>query len=242
VARALELGADVLVNTDADNQYCGADIAKLLPPILENRADIVVGCRPIADHPEFGPVKKGLQLLGSGGLRWISKTHVRDAASGFRAFSREACLRLFIYSRFSYCMESLIQAGNMGLRVDSVDIRVNPKTRDSRLFKSIPQYLYKSGGTMLSMFVLYRPGRFFALLSLPFFAGALTLGLRFLYLIYVAPSTGRTYLPSLILLAVCAMTGFLLGMLGILGELIRFQRRLAEENLYFLRRQSLARP
>jgi glycosyltransferase involved in cell wall biosynthesis len=241
VEKAIELGADVVVNTDADNQYRGEDIARLLPPILENRADIVVGCRPIVDHPEFGALKKLLQLMGSGTLRWLSKTTVRDAASGFRAFSRDACLRLFIYSRFSYCMESLIQAGNMGLRVASADIRVNPKTRESRLFGSIRQYLYKSGGTMLSMFVLYRPGRFFSTIGALFLGVALILGLRFLYLIYVAPVPGRTYLPSLILLAVCAVTGFLMIMLGILGELIRFQRRIAEENLYIQRRRNAPR-
>ncbi|HEY8240677.1 MAG TPA: glycosyltransferase family 2 protein, partial [Kiritimatiellia bacterium] len=119
IEQALRLGADIVVNTDADNQYCGADIPKLVQPILENHADIVVGSRPIADHPEFSATKKQLQLAGSRTLRWISKTTVRDAASGFRAYSREACLRNFIYSSFSYCMESLIQAGNMGLRVAS---------------------------------------------------------------------------------------------------------------------------
>jgi glycosyltransferase involved in cell wall biosynthesis len=237
---ALQQGADMVVNTDADNQYCGADIPKLVAPILENQAEIVVGCRPISDHPEFSTTKKGLQIAGSGMLRWLSKTTVRDAASGFRAYSREACLRNFIYSSFSYCMESLIQAGNMGLRVASVDIRVNPKTRDSRLFRSIPQYLYKSGGTMLSMFVLYRPGRFFSILGGAFLSVALVLGLRFIYLIYLIdhPSPGRTYLPSLILLAVCAVSGFLMLMLGILGELIKFQRRIAEENLYQLRKRT----
>ena len=241
VETALKLGADVVVNTDADNQYCGEDIPKLLPAILDNQADIVVGCRPIVDHPEFSPLKKLLQRTGSSGLRWISKTTVRDAASGFRAFSREACLRLFIYSRFSYCMESLIQAGNIGLRVSSVDIRVNPKTRESRLFKSIPEYIRKSGGTMLSMFVLYRPGRFFASIGAFFLAVAFALGIRFVYLIYFSQHPGRTYLPSLILLAVCAMTGFLMIMLGILGELIRFQRRVNEENMYHLRKLNLGR-
>jgi glycosyltransferase involved in cell wall biosynthesis len=143
VAHAISLGADIVVNTDADNQYCGEDIAKLIPPILENQADIVVGCRPILEHPEFTPVKKALQLAGSWALRKISRTTVRDAPSGFRAFSRLACQRLFIHSTFSYCIETLVQAGNTGLRVKSVDIRVNPQTRPSRLFNSIPQYLKK---------------------------------------------------------------------------------------------------
>lgn len=239
IAYALDHGADIVVNTDADNQYCGADIPKLLPPILANHADIVVGCRPIDNHPEFSATKKSLQRAGSRTLRWVSRTTVRDAASGFRAFSREACQRLFVYSTFSYCMETLIQAGNTGLRVDSVDIRVNASTRPSRLFKSIPQYLYKSGGTMVTMFVLYRPGRFFTVIGSIFMTLALALGLRFVVLIYFLGMNhqGRTYLPSLILLAVCALAGLLCFMMAVLGELVRFQRRLTEETLYQIRRQ-----
>jgi glycosyltransferase involved in cell wall biosynthesis len=238
---ALAHGADILVNTDADNQYCGADIPKLVVPILKHEADLVVGCRPIADHPEFNPVKKFLQLAGSWTLRQISKTTARDAASGFRAFSRETLQRTFIHSQFSYCMETLIQAGNSGIRVASVDIRVNPKTRESRLFKSIPQYIKKSGGTMLAMFVLYRPGRFFACCATPFIAGALFLGLRFVWLIYVQHSfeEGRTHLPSLILLAVCAIIGTLLVSLGVIGEILKAQRRVAEEILYLQRKQNV---
>jgi glycosyltransferase involved in cell wall biosynthesis len=236
IENALAQGADIVVNTDADNQYCAADIEKLVQPILENRADLVVGCRPIENHPEFGAVKKMLQKLGSAALRWISRTTVRDAASGFRAFSRETCQRLIIYSKFSYCMETLIQAGNMGLRVSSVDIRVNPKTRESRLFKTLPEYLYKTGSTLASMFVLYRPGRFFFLLGTAFVAGAFALGLRFVWLIYGGHSAGRTHLPSLILLAVLSITGMLLYALGILGEILKSQRRISEEILYLQRR------
>ncbi len=236
IEKAMELGADVVVNTDADNQYCAADIPRLLQPILENRADLVVGSRPIVDHPEFGGVKKSLQLAGSWTLRQISKTTVRDAASGFRAFSREACLRLFIYSSFSYCMETLIQAGNMGLRVASVDIGVNPTTRPSRLFRSIPEYIRKQAGTMLAMFVLYRPGRFFSSIGMLLVAAAFVIGVRFLYLVYVTPEPGRTHLPSLILLAVLALGGLLCFLLAVLGELVKSQRRIAEENLYLLRR------
>ncbi len=236
IEKALELGADIVVNTDADNQYCAADIPKLLAPILANQADLVVGSRPIVEHPEFGPVKKLLQLAGSWTLRHISKTTVRDAASGFRAFSREACQRVFIYSSFSYCMETLIQAGNMGLRVASVDIGVNPTTRPSRLFKSIPEYIRKQAGTMLTMFVLYRPGRFFSSLGMLLLAGSLGIGLRFIYRVYVMPEPGRTHLPSLILLAVLALGGFLCFLLAVLGELVKSQRRIGEENLYLLRR------
>ena len=236
---ALVHGADILVNTDADNQYCGADIAKLVVPVLEGRADIVVGCRPIVDHREFGPLKKALQLAGSWALRRISKTTVRDAPSGFRAFSRAALQRLFIHSRFSYCMETLIQAGTCGMRVASVDVRVNPKTRDSRLFKSIPQYLRKTGGTMLHMFLLYRPGAFFSLLSAPFWALSLFLGCKYLWLVYGLHRPGtRFFLPTLILLLLSATFALLLDTLAILGILLAANRRLTEEAVSLLRRDA----
>jgi glycosyltransferase involved in cell wall biosynthesis len=244
VEQALVLGADVVVNTDADNQYCGEDIAKLVEPILRHQADMVVGCRPILEHPEFSPVKKLLQLMGSWTLRAISKTNVRDAASGFRAFSREACLRLNIHSRFSYCMESLIQAGNSRLRVASADIRVNPQTRPSRLFKSTTEYVTRSGGTILAMFILYRPGRFFGLMGSAFLTAAFVLGVRYIYLIYINPEFSPTkvyHIPSLIFAAILALSGVLLIALGILGEIIRSQRVLTEETLYQLRHQLVER-
>lgn len=237
---AVAHGADIVVNTDADNQYCGQDIAKLIQPILERKADMVVGCRPILAHPEFNPAKKLLQLAGSATLRMFSRTTVRDAASGFRAFSRETCERLFVHSRFSYCMETLIQAGNSSIRVASVDIRVNKSTRPSRLFKSIPQYIWKSGSTMAAMFILYQPGRFFGAMAGLFLGAAFLIGIRFLYLVYWTshPAPGRTYFPSLILLALLATTAIILIFLGVLGELIKTQRRLTEELLFLARRSS----
>ncbi|ETX01456.1 MAG: hypothetical protein ETSY1_07315 [Candidatus Entotheonella factor] len=240
---ALAQGADLLVNTDGDNQYCGADIPKLIEPILMNEADLVIGCRPIVDHPEFGIVKKVLERLGSWTLRKISKTTVRDAPSGFRAFSRETCQRIFLHSRFSHCMETLIQAGRSGIRVASVDIRVNRKTRESRLFKSIPQYLKKSGATILWMFVLYRPLAFFSTLVCIPFSLAMILGFRFLYLVFwlTEPIPGRTYIPSLILLSVLALCSVILFALGILGEILRSQRRVSEEVLFMQRRIESAR-
>ena len=238
---ALTLNADVVVNTDGDNQYLGADIAVLVEPILERSADMVVGCRPIIAHPEFGLVKKLLQLLGSLTLRAISQTSVRDAASGFRAFSRESCMRLFVHSRFSYCMETLIQAGNSHLRVASINVRVNPQTRPSRLFKSVGEYIVKSGSTVLAMFILYRPGRFFGLLAGLCLAGALFLGLRFFYLVYfIAHSTEPLkayHIPSLILLSVLALSGIGLIALGIIAELVRANRTVSEEMLYLQRCQ-----
>lgn len=240
IEHAVSNGADIVVNTDGDNQYCGADIALLVQPILNQEADIVVGCRPIVEHPEFGPVKKILQLAGSAVLRAVSKTNVRDAASGFRAFSRESCQRIYIHSTFSYCMETLIQAGNNRLRVASVDVRINPKTRDSRLFSSIGQYLWKTGATIITMFVLYRPGRFFVSLAVPLLVASFLLGLRFIYLVYLDGSGGltRTYLPSLILLSILGLAGIFLGFVGVLAELLRAQRRLIEEVLFLERRNS----
>jgi glycosyltransferase involved in cell wall biosynthesis len=237
---SLALGADIVVNTDGDNQYVGADIARLVQPILERQADIVVGCRPIMSHSEFSNTKKGLQLIGSATLRVISRTEVRDAASGFRAFSREAAQRVFIHTRFSYCMETLIQAGNSGLRVASVDIRVNSATRPSRLYRSLPDYLCRSGLTMLAMFVLYRPARLFGTLSALCLGLALALGVRFLVMIYLlkTPDSSRTYLPSLILLSILAVTGVLMGALAVIAQLIRAQRVLTEEMLYLMRQRA----
>ena len=240
VAYALAHGADIVVNTDGDNQYFGGDIGKLCQPIISGTADLVVGSRPIKAHKEFSPLKKLLQLFGSWTLRRISKTRVADAASGFRAFSRETCMRIFIHSRFSYCMETLIQAGNSGLRVAAVDIRVNPKTRESRLFKSIPQYIRKSGGTMLAMFILYRPSTFFTMLSLPFWLFSVAIGVRAVYLAWVVEKGYiRDHLPSLLLLVVFAVIAVMLDVLAIVGGLMKAQRRITEELLFQQRRHML---
>tara|TARA_A100001388_G_C28753536_1_gene493625 strand:- start:645 stop:1589 length:945 start_codon:yes stop_codon:yes gene_type:complete len=233
---SLDLGADVVVNTDGDNQYCANDIPKLIKPIIEKKADMVIGCRPIRNHPEFGLRKKILQVFGSWALRKISNTNVRDAASGFRAFSRETCQRLNIFSQFSYTMESLIQAGNNGLRLASVDIRVNKKTRESRLFKNIPEFIFKSGSTILLMFLLYRPGRFFTLCSCFFLIPSLLLGVRFLYLINFYADSSRTYIPSLILLSILALAGFLLISIGLIGIKIKALRQIQHEILYITRK------
>lgn len=231
---ALEHGADIVVNTDGDNQYQGADIAKLVRPIVEGKSDLVIGSRNIKGHQEFGFTKKIFQLLGSWTLRKISKTEVKDAPSGFRAFSREVCLRLFIYSKFSYTMETLIQTGNSNLRVDSVEIRVNPKTRESRLFGNIFEHIYKSGFTIINMFLLYRPGKFFFWIGNFFNLIALILGARYFYLVFLTSNVDaeRTYVPSLILLSITAFLGFLSYLLGILGEILKSLRKLNEEINY----------
>ncbi len=240
IEHALDLGADVIVNTDGDNQYYGKDIPKLTQPIVEKKADMVIGCRPINNHPDFSFPKKILQRLGSWTLRKISRTNIRDAASGFRGLSRETCQRLSIISQFSYTMESLIQAGNSGLRIKSVEIRVNKKTRPSRLFKNIPEFIFKSSSTILMMFLLYRPGRFFTLCSSFFLMPSLIIGLRFIYLSYINPDPSRSYIPhfipSLILLSILALIGFLFIAIGILGIKIKSLRQIQHEILYHTRK------
>ncbi len=238
---ALNQGADIIVNTDGDNQYQGADVPKLVQPILAGRADIVVGCRPILDHPEFSLAKKGLQMLGSWVLRNLSKTQVRDAASGFRAVSRHTAMQLFIHSSFSYCMETLIQAGEARLRVVSVDIGVNQSTRQSRLFDSIPEYLWKSGSTILLMYALFRPSSLFCAMGGVLLSVATALALRFAYLIYFteALSEGRTHIPSLIAAAILFISGAGMLCMAVLAELLRKNRRLLENIQLELRRHDL---
>ncbi len=235
----IEHGADIVVNTDADNQYYGGDIEKLVLPVLENRADMVVGCRPILQHTEFSPLKKALQVLGSKMVRMIALTDVKDAPSGFRAFSREACMRLFIYSKFSYVIETLVQASFSNLRIVSADIRVNPKTRESRLFSNLFTHIYKSASTLLNMYIIYRPGRFFFWTGSLCLMISLLLGMRFLYLVYWldSPEPGRTYLPSLILLSIFAFFGLLSYFMALLGELIKSQRKQMENIIYLQRKQ-----
>jgi len=237
IQQAVKLGADIIVNTDGDNQYCGADIARLVQPILKDQADMVVGCRPIDAHPEFSWLKKLLQKLGSATLRSLSQTTVRDAASGFRAITRSTAQRLFVHSQFSYCMETLIQAGNLRLHVASVDVRVNLQTRPSRLFRTTPEYVWKSGVTIMAMFVHYRPSRFFGTLASICFGLVLILGLRFLWLVYLFPPAEphRTYIPSLIFMAILTVVGTGMVSLAVIAELIRSQSRLMEEVMYQLR-------
>ena len=232
----LKAGADIVVNTDGDNQYNGGDIDKLIQPILQKSADIVVGARPILKHKEFSMIKKFFQIVGSKVLRHISRTKVKDAPSGFRAFSREACFQLNLYTKCSYAWETLIQAGNSNLRVESVDIWVNPKTRESRLFRNIFEHIWKSAYTMFNMFLLYRPGRFFFFVGSIFNVIALIIGIRFIILVYFLPEPGRTHIPSLILLAIFSFIGLFTYFLGIIGELIKYSRKLNEKINYNLKK------
>ena len=233
---ALKEGADLLVNTDADNQYVGSDIAKLVKPILDDAADIVIGCRPIDDHEEFSFLKKKLQRAGSWVLRKASRTTVRDAASGFRAYSREALMHLNIFSEFSYTMETLIGAGYHNLKIESVDIGVNAKTRESRLFRNLPHYLWKSGTTVINIFLLYRSSLFFSLISALLILASVLLAGRFLYLVWGAGADSNLFWPSVILAGMLLLAGFFVYLTGILSWLIASNRRLSEDILYRTKR------
>ena len=193
---ALRLGADVIVNTDADNQYDASGIHDLVQPILEGQADMVVGERPIEQIEEFSRVKKLLQRLGSRVVRAFSGTEVRDAASGFRAVNRSTAIRLRVFGRYTYTMETLVQAGWEGLVVKSVPVGVNPKTRESRLVRSIPQYVFRSATTIIRTFALYKPFRFFVSLAAPFFLVGTALLIRWT-LYYFFSVTYGSRLPSL---------------------------------------------
>jgi glycosyltransferase involved in cell wall biosynthesis len=232
---ALRVGADVVVNTDADNQYPGACIADLVTPIISGDADVVVGERPIESIESFSFTKKRLQRLGSSVVRWASGTDVRDAASGFRAFSREAALGVQVFGRYSYTMETLVQAGWQGVVVVGVPISVNPPTRASRLVRSTPQYLWRSATTIVRSFVLYKPMRFFVTLAAVPAAAAVLLALRWLYLTgFTEDPAGRV--PSLVAAAVCALVGALLLVVGLLADLLSANRRSLGEVRTMLRR------
>ncbi len=230
---ALRRGADAVVNTDGDNQYRGEDVAPLVAPILEGRADMVIGTRPIGEIADFSPLKKLLQRLGSATVSLLAGARVPDAASGFRAFSREAAKRLLVTSRFSYTLETIIQAPTKGLAIACVPIRTNPATRPSRLFRSTATFLLRSAGTIGRVFVVYRPFAFFSTLGALLFAPGVALGARFIY--FFAMGEGRGHIQSLILAAVLLLGGFQLFLTGLLAHLSATNRRLAEELLVRVR-------
>jgi glycosyltransferase involved in cell wall biosynthesis len=225
---ALAMGADIIVNTDADNQYQGADVAKLVEPILAGRADMVVGTRPIDSIEHFSPLKKMLQRLGSGVVRRLSNTDVPDATSGFRAYSREAALRLTVLTGFTYTLETLIQASQKNITLAHVPIRVNGKLRESRLFRGMGSYISRSLGTMLRVYLLYQPLKFFLSLSGLALAVSLLLFVRFLVIFWLQPVQSG-HVQSLIVAGVMAVIGALFLALGVLSDLIAMNRRLLEE-------------
>jgi len=225
---ALEMGADIIVNTDADNQYQGQDIGKLIQPILEHRADMVVGSRPIDTIAHFSPLKKLLQKLGSGVVRRLANADVPDATSGFRAYSRDAALRLTVLTNFTYTLETIIQASQKNIAVTHVPIRTNGKLRESRLFKGMRAYIQRSLGTMFRVYVLYQPLQFFMTLSAVCVSMSLLLFVRFAY-IWLTTSGQPGHIQSIIVAAALAMIGALLAALGVLADLIAMNRRLIEE-------------
>ncbi|WP_036481806.1 glycosyltransferase family 2 protein [Myxosarcina sp. GI1] len=241
IEASLKAGADIIVNTDADNQYCAADIPKLIAPILENRAEIVIGARPIQEIAHFSPVKKFLQKLGSTVVRLASKTNIRDAPSGFRAISREAALKLNVFNEYTYTLETIIQAGQKGMAITSVPIRTNSYLRPSRLVKSIPAYIQRSILTIVRIFMTYRPLQFFTILgSIPFSLGFL-LCLRWLLLFWgiFGSNTDKPRVPSLILAAILILIGFQLWIFGSIADLMAVNRTLLEDIQLRLRRNEL---
>ncbi|RZM82078.1 glycosyltransferase family 2 protein [Leptolyngbya iicbica] len=234
IEASVRAGADIIVNTDADNQYNAADIPHLLTPILKGEADMVVGARPIQETPHFSPIKKQLQRLGSWAVRLASNTQIPDAPSGFRAFSREAALKFNVFNEYTYTLETIIQTGQKGMKVVSVPIHTNADLRPSRLVKSIPIYVQRSLFTILRIFMTYRPLRFFALAgTVPFTAGFL-IGVRWLILYF--GGTPRSHVPSLILAAILMLMGFQLWILGFVADLLAVNRKILEENQLHLRR------
>jgi glycosyltransferase involved in cell wall biosynthesis len=238
VENALLHNADILVNTDGDNQYYGQDIALLVQTMLAQRADLVLGCRPIVDHPEFSKIKKLLQRFGSQVVRCVSRTDVPDASSGFRAYSRNAMLHLNIFSSFSYCMETLIQIGIANMKVAHVPIRINPKTRASRLFRTNFQYVFKQLHTIISMFILYRTRLFFNTLAVCLLSVSVLLAARFCYFVWIKNVPATTW-PTILLSGVFLIIACLVYLVGILAALLNAQRKLSEESLYHLRRLNL---
>lgn len=225
--KSLEIGADVIVNTDADNQYYANDIEKLVKPILAGEADIVIGTRPVSKIEHFSPLKKLLQKLGSWVMRLISSTEVEDAPSGFRAFSRNSALQLNVFDNYTYTLETIIQAQAKGLILKCVPININADLRKSKLVKNMFDYIVRSVFTMIRMFIIYRPFRFFAIIAGLFLTLGTILGLRFLY--YYIFASGSGHIQSLILSAILIITGVQIAVIAVLSELMSINRKLLED-------------
>lgn len=231
----LRLGADVIVNTDADNQYNAADIPRLVQPVLDGKADIVVGTRPIEAIEHFSFLKKLLQKLGSWVVRVVSKTSIPDAPSGFRAISRQAAMHINVFNDYTYTLETIIQAGQKNMAVVSVPIRVNKDMRPSRLIKSIRSYITKSIMTIFRIFVIYKPFRYFFTIGSMLFASGFLIGVRFLY--FYATTGGAGHIQSLILAAVFLAIGMQIILVAFLADLLSVNRKLLEDIQYRLRRK-----
>jgi len=234
---ALRAGADIIVNTDADNQYRGEDIARLIRPILDGQADIVVGDRRVGTVEHFSPLKRLLQRLGSRVVGLASGSTVPDATSGFRALSREAALRTIVYSEYSYTLETLIQAGSRRMTVAYVPVQTNPQTRESRLMRNLPEYLVSSTATILRAYTMYRPLRVFFGIGAAMILIGTAIGVRFLF--FYLSGQGMGHVQSLILAAILTIVGFQVCLIGLMADLVGFNRKILEETLYRVRQLEL---
>jgi glycosyltransferase involved in cell wall biosynthesis len=238
IEACLELGADIIVNTDADNQYNGNDIQKLVEPILAGRAQLVVGDRGVATQKNFSPLKRLLQRLGNRVIALTSGINTPDATSGFRAISREAALRTLVFSNYSYTLETLIQAGaHRSIPVAYVPVRTNPQTRPSRLMHSLRHFITNQTATILRTYTMYRPLRVFTALSILMVLGGMALGVRYLY--FVLNGQGSGHVQSVVLAAVLLIVGFQVFLIGLVADLIGFNRKILEEVLYRIRRAEM---
>jgi glycosyltransferase involved in cell wall biosynthesis len=230
----LKMGADVIVNTDADNQYNAEDVPKLVKPIIEGKADIVIGARPIGTIEHFSLFKKLLQKIGSRVVRMASKTNIPDAPSGFRAMSRDAAMRLNVFNEYTYTLETIIQAGQKNMHITWVPVRVNEDLRPSRLLKSISSYLKKSVSTIIRIFVVYKPFSFFMTIGLVLFLLGFLIGVRFLY--FFVTGNGSGHIQSLILVSILMGIGFQTMLVAFLSDLQAVNRRLMEDIQYRTRK------
>ncbi len=237
---ALRNGADIIVNTDADNQYCADDIEKIVRPIIDKKADIVIGERPIDETEHFSPLKKKLQHFGSWVVRKASNTDIPDAPSGFRAYSRKAAMRLNVYNEYTYTLETIVQAGRNKMAITSVPIRTNPELRKSRLFHSMFGYVKKSMVTILRAFLMYKPLNAFTIISVVFAIPGLALAIR--YLVYMSIGQGGGHVQSVILailLLIIAVQSFMMGMQA---DIISVNRKLLEDIQYRVKKLEFSMP
>ncbi|BCS87537.1 glycosyltransferase family 2 protein [Pseudodesulfovibrio sediminis] len=231
----IALGADVIVNTDADNQYCADDISIITKPVVEKKADYVIGARPISDIEHFSPIKKMLQKLGSWVVRCASNTDIPDAPSGFRAISRDAAMRMNVFNSYTYTLETIIQAGQKNMAITSVPVRVNEDLRPSRLVSSIPAYIQRSIFTIVRIFAIYKPFQFFMSMAAIIFSLGLLIGLRFLY--YFITGDGNGHIQSVILSGVLLGMGLQTGLIAFVADLIGSNRKLLEQIQFIQRKQ-----
>lgn len=236
----LRAGADIIVNTDADNQYVGEDIEKLVRPILDGRADIVIGERPIDDTEHFSPLKKKLQHIGSWTVRVASNSEIPDAPSGFRAYTREAAMRMNVVNQYTYTLETIIQAGHDKIPMESVPIRTNPELRKSRLFHSMFGYVKKSMVTIIRSFMMYKPLKFFGSIGMILFLIGLVLGVRYLVFFFTGGAAG--HVQSLILASTLMMLGCMTGIIGLQADIIAANRKILEDVQFHVRKLDYERP